>query len=146
MILLRESHHAKFLHKMKYLGIDYGTRAIGVALSDDDGTIAFPRVTLTNDNKLMQSLIEIIKEEHIGAVIIGDTRALSGAENQITKDADAFRATLATLIAVPITCAYEAWSSFEAARFAPKGSTHDNSAAAAIILQRYLDMHAKVVQ
>jgi putative Holliday junction resolvase len=131
---------------MKYLGIDYGTRAVGVALSDEGGTIAFPRVTLANDNDLIKSLTDLIKKENVGAVVVGDTRTLSGVENIVTKDADAFTTTLETSSTIPIVRVWEAWSSFEAARFAPKGNTHDNAAAAAIILQRYLGMRTDTVQ
>ncbi|OHB18806.1 MAG: hypothetical protein A2854_02990 [Parcubacteria group bacterium RIFCSPHIGHO2_01_FULL_56_18] len=126
---------------MRYLGLDYGAKRIGVAVSDTDGGFAFPRETIPNDNTAIDRLQKLIKEEGIKAIVIGDARAVSGAENTITAEAEAFAKKLESFLKLPVTPIWEAWSSVEAARFAPKGREHDDSAAAAIILQRYLDTH-----
>lgn len=126
---------------MRYLGLDYGAKRIGVAASDADGGFAFPRETIPNDSTAIDRLQKLIKEEGIKAIVIGDARAVSGVENAITADAEAFAKKLETFLKLPVTPIWEAWSSVEAARFAPKGREHDDSAAAAIILQRYLDTH-----
>ena len=52
-------------------------------------------------------------------------------------------APLHQTVTIPIHRSREAWSSQEAARFAPQGQKHNDSAAAAIILQRFLDSHTK---
>ena len=52
---------------MKYMGIDYGTKRIGIAVSDDGGTIAFPRVVIQNTPKLFTELLDIIKSEFLTA-------------------------------------------------------------------------------
>lgn len=125
---------------MKYLGIDYGTKTLGIAVSDRDGKIAFPRPSLPNDINVVQSVVDLMKGEGAVAVVIGDTRAINGGENTVTKEADDFASSLEAA-GVRVERIWEAWSSVEAARFAPKGKTHDDSAAAAIILQRFLDRH-----
>lgn len=124
---------------MRYLGIDYGTKRLGIATSDLDGSFAFPRDTIDNDEKAINTLARIIELEAIIEVVIGDTRSVEGFANQITAESDAFANRLAKSIAVPVKRFREAWSSQEAARFAPQGKKHDDSAAAAIILQRFLD-------
>jgi len=125
---------------MRYLGIDFGMKRVGIAVSNDEGTIAFPRATLTNDDALAQEILKIIETEKIGVVVIGDTKALSGEPNPIVSlSADLFIEELKEDIAIPIIKAFEGWSSIEASRYAPKGKEHDDAAAAAIILQRYLD-------
>ncbi|HEY4487690.1 MAG TPA: RuvX/YqgF family protein [Candidatus Paceibacterota bacterium] len=125
---------------MKYLGIDFGMKRVGVAVSNDEATIAFPRVTLKNEETLVPQIVEIIEKEKIGAIVIGDTRALSGAPNPIVSlSVDLFIEELKDAIQIPIHTAFEAWSSIEASRYAPKGKEHDDAAAAAIILQRFLD-------
>lgn len=63
---------------MKYLGIDYGKRWIGVAVSNDEGTIAFPRAVIPNDATAHSFVQRMIEEEHIDTAVVGDTRALTG--------------------------------------------------------------------
>ena len=131
---------------MKYLGIDYGSRRVGVAVSDAEGTIAFPRTTLANDDQLFARLREVIEKEHIGMLVVGDTRSHGGADNPVTPEAEAFVATLERETKLPVERVWEMWSSIEASRYAPEGKEHDDAAAAAIILQRYLDIRSGTVE
>lgn len=124
---------------MRYLGVDYGTKRIGIAVSDANGGFAFPRETIPNDATAIDRLARLAKEESIQEIVLGDARAVSGAANPITDEAEAFGKRLEHYMQLPVNTIWEAWSSVEAARFAPKGKEHDDSAAAAIILQRYLD-------
>lgn len=128
---------------MKYLGIDFGARRVGLSISDPAGTIAFPRATLPNDEKLLSQLTALITDENIGAVVVGDTRSHGGKDNPVTAEAETFVIALQTLITVPIERVWEMWSSIEASRYAPEGKGHDDASAAAIILQRYLDMRGE---
>ncbi|MFA7309433.1 MAG: Holliday junction resolvase RuvX [Candidatus Paceibacterota bacterium] len=131
---------------MRYLGIDYGEKRVGVAVSDAAGTIAFPRMTLTNDASLFEGLEKIISEEKIGTIVVGDTRAFSGLENPVTKDAEAFIGRLAKKTELPVVPAFEAGSSIEASRYSPDGNAHDDGAAAAVILQRYMEMRPDAIK
>jgi len=125
----------------KYIGIDYGGKRVGTALSDEGGTIAFPRGEILNDEKLLGELVRMIEEEKVGHIIVGDTRAPGGNPNAVTAQADAFMKELARVSGKEVTPASEVWSSVEVSRYAPENHPHDNAAAAAFILQRYLDMH-----
>lgn len=131
---------------MKYLGIDYGKKMVGIAISDDDGKIAFPRAVVPNDEKLLAFVARMVEEEKIATIIVGDTRTVSGGENPVTREADAFIEALAQATAVPTERVFEAWSSIEASRYAPKGEEHNDGAAAAIILQRFLDIRGNGVE
>lgn len=131
---------------MKYLGIDFGSQYIGLAISDDRGTMAFPRAEIANDAKSKDFILKMIEEEKVGTVVVGDTRAFNGGANRVTNTADKFIKELTAVTSVPVQVALEAGTSVEAARFAPKGHTHDNTAAAAIILQRFLDMRVSGVE
>lgn len=124
---------------MRYLGLDYGDKIIGVALSDEGGAFAFPKENIANDERAVEYLARIALENKVSGIIVGDTRADNGADNRITAEADAFIKKLSENTAAPISTIREAWSTFEAARYAPQGQKHDDAAAAAIILQRYLD-------
>ncbi len=125
---------------MKYLGIDYGGKRIGLAISDVGGTIAFPRSTIENDASALKSIVAMVKDGAIGHIVVGDTRSHNGAKNPVTTQAESFIESLAHETDVPISRALELFSSVEASRYAPEGSGHDDSAAAAFILQRFLDM------
>jgi putative Holliday junction resolvase len=122
---------------MRYLGLDYGAKRIGTAISDEGGGFAFPKETIPNDGGALAKIVQMITESKIGAIVVGDTRASNGVENPITFDADRFVEQLGERVKLPLHRAWEAWSSVEARRFSPDG--HDDSSAAAIILQRFLD-------
>ncbi len=124
---------------MKYLGIDFGKKRVGIAVSDAAGTIAFPRATLVNNKQLFSQLTELVKNEKIGTIVVGDTRSHGGGDNPVTSDAEAFVLALETAIDVPVERIWEMWSSIEASRYAEKGNEHNDASAAAIILQRFLD-------
>ena len=124
---------------MRYLGIDYGEKRIGLAVSSEG--LAFPRAVLPNDGKLFAALADLISKEKIETIVVGDTRSFGGRKNPITKEAESFIERLKKETGLPVTPAWEAGSSVEASRHAPDEAKHDD-AAAAVILQRYLDMHA----
>ncbi len=122
---------------MRYLCVDYGEKRIGLAISSED--IAFPRGVIENDAGLFDTLAEIIVKEKVSAIVVGDTRSFGGLENPITKEAETFVDRLRVGTGLPVVLAVEAGSSVEALRYAPSDQKHDD-AAAAFILQRYLDM------
>lgn len=124
---------------MRILGIDYGSKRIGLALSDEHGQFAFPKGVLVNDGRAIQALGDMIEREQVGTVVIGDARSFSGIENPVTAEVEEFAARIKDELKVPVDFIWEAGSSVEASRFAPADKGHDDAAAAAIILQRYLD-------
>jgi putative Holliday junction resolvase len=128
---------------MRYLGIDYGAKHIGIAVSDQSNSFAFPRDTIPNDHKALEIIARIVSLEEIAEIIFGDTRSIDGGANQITAEADAFVEKLKQAAGVPTKRSREAWSSQEAARYAPPGQKHNDASAAAIILQRFLDARIK---
>ena len=125
---------------MKYVGIDYGAKRLGIAVSDADGTIAFPRGTLENDSGIIDRLAKRVQEEKAEHIIVGDTRSFSGLENPVTEASDEFVERLKKATGLPVIRAWEAGSSIEASRYAPENQQHDDASAAAVILQRYLEM------
>ncbi len=124
---------------MKFLGIDYGGKRIGLAVSDEGGTIAFPRTTIANMRGVIDTIKELVRVENIGFVVVGDTKSYGGVPNPITTQVKGFVDDLKAALDVPIASSWEAGSSIEANRYAPD-DRHDDSSAAAVILQRYLDI------
>ena len=50
---------------MKYLGIDFGSKKVGFAQSDDEGRIAFPLMIAPNDKMLLKDTVELVREMKI---------------------------------------------------------------------------------
>ncbi len=126
---------------MKYLGIDYGTKRVGVAISDDDGSFAFPKA-IFETGKSVEEITTLCAEENIGAIIIGESVATNGEPNELTQVVNAFKAKLSLATSLPIFFEREGFSTVEAHRYQVDAGKRDDSAAA-IILQRFLDKQKK---
>ena len=140
---------------MKFLGIDYGTKRIGLAISDENGILAFPKEILTNDTNIFKKLGEIIAEESIEEFVIGESVDFSGKLNVLSARIEIFISELKKKFKLPVHKQKEFLTSVEArrgknrkAQLSPpqahskkkqiKNGRIDASAAA-LILQRYLD-------
>lgn len=125
---------------MKYLGIDYGTKRVGIAVSDDGGSFAFPKVVIENAQAL-ETVTTLCKDEGISAIVIGESVASNGETNDLMKAVNTFKEKLAVATNLPIFFEREDYSSVEAHRYQTAAGNRDDSAAA-IILQRFLDKQA----
>lgn len=123
---------------MKILGIDYGTKRTGIAISDDEAEFAFPYSIIISDNNLDDEILKIINQENIQRIVIGESRASNDRLNNVSIKIDKFIERLKSKINIPIYMEREGFSSFEAHRYQTKKGHRDDSAAA-IILQRYID-------
>jgi len=126
---------------MKYLGIDYGSKKVGYAQSDDDGRLAFPLMISKNDNILLKDTLELIKEMKFSVVVIGESVDSKGKPNEIAKEARKFGAHIEKHMDVSVVFEKEWFSTVEARASQPgKSDSHEvDDQAAAIVLQRYLD-------
>jgi putative Holliday junction resolvase len=79
---------------MRYLGIDFGTKKVGLAISDEAGRMGFPHASIPNDGRLIDYVREIIKNKGIKKVVIGESRDFAGNENEVAAKAKAFAALL----------------------------------------------------
>ena len=72
---------------MKILALDYGTKRIGIALSDETRTLATPRPFLPADpfRKLVESLKDLIRQEEVGLIIVGIPRNMDGSYGDAAK-------------------------------------------------------------
>ncbi len=125
---------------MKYLGIDFGSKKVGFASSDEEGRIAFPLMIAPNDASLLKDTLELIREMKIGVVVIGESVDGSGKPNPIAKEARTFGATIENALDVRIVFEKEWYSTVEARKQPGNSGNHEvDDQAAAIVLQRYLD-------
>lgn len=122
----------------KYLGIDYGSKKIGLAVSDEEGKFAFPFSILSNRDKTrsLKEILNILKEKKIGDVVIGESVNLKGEANKILVEAKEFAEKIKKEN-FEIHFEKEWLSTIEARRFNDRKDADDS--AAAIILQRFLD-------
>jgi putative Holliday junction resolvase len=126
---------------MRYIGIDYGTKRVGIAVSDESGRFALPKEVLANDEKLIEAISALAKEVHAKAVIIGESKNYKGKDNAIMERIKAFRGKLEAL-GLKVVFEPEFMTSYAAQRFQGKNELHDASAAA-LILQSFLDKENK---
>lgn len=123
---------------MRYLGIDYGSKRVGVAVSDEEGKFALPKVVLQNTSKLLDELNTIICDNEISTVILGESKNFKGEDNTIMKDVREFKEKIENNLGKTVIFEPEFLTSHAAQRFQGKNDMHDASAAA-LILQSYLD-------
>ncbi len=135
---------------MKYLGIDFGTKRVGVAVSDDSGTLARPVSVIKNDSSLYNELDKVIAKEGISSIVVG-----SSVGNKVQRDIEEFVGQITLSTFLPVEMMTEAFTSMEAhgrkgkeqtsarATKAPAKPADLDARAAAVILQRYLDANSK---
>jgi len=132
---------------MRYLGIDFGIKRVGLALSDPGGKLAFPLRTIvrTTRGELFAELLQTIAENHVQAIVLGIPYGLDGQSTTSTRQALNFRESLRRRTTRPVFSIDESFSTSEAEDLlqetGKKTSSRDtvDHHAAAVILQRFLD-------
>ena len=138
----------------RILGIDYGAKRIGLAISDEEATLAFPKEILFNDSNVFKKIIEIVQNENISSFVVGDSVDLNDVKNPISEKIDVFVKKLESEFNLPVYKQKEFFTSVEAR--GRDGKEQNNArktkqvqnvkiddSAAALILQRYLDKKNK---
>jgi len=121
---------------MKILGIDYGLKWVGIAMSDDGNKMAFPCETFENNFKFFGRLNEVIKRENIYKIIIGLPLNKNMKPTAQTTEVENWAEKLIKEVDLPIEFENEILTTKAAAQ---SGAKDKHSAAAAILLQSYLD-------
>ncbi len=143
----------------KFLGIDYGTKRIGVAISDENGVFAFPKEIVLNDAHMMNRLGDIIKQEGIQEIVVGESVDFSGKLNALSARIEVFILELKEKFNLPVHKQKEFLTSVEARKGVnlkaamTQSQAHSkvkqiksgrmDASAAALILQRYLDRRSR---
>ena len=68
----------------RVLALDYGSKRIGLAISDELRMIARPFGFLDNTNRLQKDIIAMIEKENIGCIVLGLPRTLGGDDSAFT--------------------------------------------------------------
>ena len=130
------------------LGVDYGERRIGLAVSNGPLAVPLSIVEHTNRAADLERVAAAARDQHATRVVIGLPLHMSGDEGEQSRRTRRFGDALARRLDVPVVYADERYSSvraadaLDAAPVAKRGSTTKrrlDDVAAAMILQAYID-------
>lgn len=101
---------------MRALGIDFGLKRVGLAVSDPTGTLVSPLATIkrTTRQALFDELVDIIHNESIETVVVGLPLSLEGGDTLTTRQARNFAESLARRVDMPVRLMDERLTSAEA--------------------------------
>ena len=122
----------------RLVGIDWGARRTGVAISDETHDFVFPRTAISGDGPIPK-ILNIIASEKVKGIVIGLPLRTNGVESETTAAVREFAGQLVNATDTPIVFMDEALTSSEASGFTRDKSKLD-SAAAAIILENAIAM------
>lgn len=134
----------------RILALDIGEKRIGVAVSDETGTLARPLAAIVRASKRedFERIARLVAEQKAGRVIAGYPRSLSGDEGPQAQRVRRYVEALAATLLVPVELQDERYTTVEAqerlhvaGRRRPRDRGQLDAAAAAIILQDYMDAH-----
>jgi putative holliday junction resolvase len=142
---------------VRLIGIDLGERRIGVAISDASGTLARPLKTIERGpsdadavERLNTLVAELAAEDGVASVVVGVPTRLDGSAGPQTVRTKAIVALLSVRLTIPVVTQDERLSSREAEERLSvrekdwrKRKAKLDAAAAAVILQDYLDGRAR---
>jgi len=126
---------------MKYLGIDYGDKKIGLATADLETKIASPYKILFNNQNIISDIKNVCLNEEIDKIVIGLPISLKGTMSKQTENVIKFISKLRKNIDLEVIEQDEKYSSQYAQRLLreTKAKHLDDDVAAMLILQSYLD-------
>ncbi len=132
---------------MKILALDHGVKRVGLAIGDTETKLALPRGVLEGltETELMARLGEIVAEEEIEKIVVGEPLSLTGKESAQTIISQQFAGSLAKGLTVPVELFDERLTSrrAEAATFGAGAPVrHIDELAAMFLLQDYLERQA----
>ncbi len=133
----------------RVIGLDPGSKRIGVAISDSSRTMAFPRPSVPVGEAAWAALESLVVDEEADLVVVGRPVALAGHDTPSTQQADSFREQLIQRIApVPVVALDERLTTVSASRQLSSAGVRSrdqrqvvDSAAATVLLQGFLDRH-----
>lgn len=133
---------------MRALAIDYGSKRVGLALSDPTGTLArpLPFLPAQGDKNLAREIGALVKKETVEVILLGLPRHMDGSLGEAAAKVKAFAEELKRSAAIPIQFVDERLSTVQAGRQLHEAGRDTrqqrsviDSEAAAVLLQGYLD-------
>lgn len=133
------------------LAIDYGTKRIGIAISDSKGTVAQPLTTIklslkTKNEKASEIISEIIEEYRVKRILLGYPQAFIEKHKEVLKKIDKFEKILLEYVKIPVIKYDESYSTSNAKDMLLSTGQHFkgakdkiDSVAAATFLEEFLN-------
>ncbi len=134
----------------RILALDIGEKRIGTAVSDETGTLARPLTTITRGAKRddFERIAQLVDQQQAERVVAGYPLSLSGSEGPQARRVRRYAQALASRLPVPLELWDERYTTVEAVerlrdskRRRPGDRGQLDAAAAAILLQDYLEAH-----
>ena len=128
---------------MRVVALDYGAARTGVAVSDASGTLARPVCVVrkaATENGLAE-VVRLVNELEAEHVVVGLPLTLRGEHGKQAAETELFVTALRELVTVPVDTADERFTTALAQRFG--GKAPEDAAAAAHLLQSWLDRHER---
>ncbi len=134
---------------MRYLGLDYGTKTVGLAVSDRTGFLAsnYGVIRYSETSEIFKELERIVKDEEIEAFVLGYPKNMNNTCGKRVEETLILKEELEKKFNLPVFLMDERLSTTEAEKVLLLGDTSRkkrkkviDSVAATIILQTYLDM------
>lgn len=123
---------------MSILGVDFGTKRCGVAVSNELGIFAV-EVGVWNRSEFISKFNELAKQREIDKIVVGLPSNLSGQDTEITGMAREFADEISKKTGLPVDMVDERYSTAMARGLTGSKRAHEDSLAALILLQNYLD-------
>ncbi len=100
----------------RVIGIDWGARRTGIAITDESREFVFvrPVVVALNSDDLVEKITQIINSENVSGVVVGLPLRMDGTESDTTQNVRAFVSALEKHLDVPIRMLDETLSSASA--------------------------------
>jgi putative Holliday junction resolvase len=136
---------------MRILALDYGTKRVGVALSDPTGSLArpLPFLDTKGDARLAREVAALAAKEQAELILLGLPRHMNGSLGESAALVQAFATALGQATKIPVKLVDERLSTVQASRQLHEAGrdsrsqrTRIDSEAAAVLLQGYLDAHS----
>ncbi len=118
---------------MRLLGIDYGTKRVGIAVSDVSGKMAFPHSVLKNDASLLEEIGHIVDEYEVQKIVIGHSLNKDMSPNNVQSDIETLVTDITLEWGLPVHLQSELFSTQAALRIQGRNAATDASAAALIL-------------
>ena len=99
-----EDFKIKHSNKIRFIGLDLGSKRIGVSICDERQSIATPFKTInkTNTNKLIDELKIIIKDNNIGGIIVGNPVNMDGSLGRSAQSVNDVASNISKSIDLPV--------------------------------------------
>ena len=122
---------------MRLLGIDYGSKKTGLALTDESGKMAFPHSVVPTDAKLLKIIETLIMKEKVGEIVLGYSLDRDGKPNAVHAAAEELMLDLTLAVGLPVHLQPEQYTTQAAIQIQGR-TTQTDASAAALILDAYL--------